>query len=140
MRVDQPLPTTRSPAWLLALLSAAIGTMVALAAGELLVRWLNPQATMVPRSRFSAAYGLEFHPNRTMVHELSGRWRFEYTTNGVVIINGKPLLESYTKTTVPWEVAPAALGPNEYYVMGDNRAVSVLGPIDRKTIIGKVVF
>ena len=66
--------------------------------------------------------------------------RFEYTTNFVVTINGEPLRESYTKTTVPWKVAPAALGPDEYYVMGDNRSVSVLGPIDRKLIIGKVVF
>ena len=65
--------------------------------------------------------------------------RFNYT-NGVVTIDGEPLQELYTKTTVPWSVAPAALGPDEYYVMGDNRAVSVLGPIDRKLIIGKVVY
>ncbi len=65
--------------------------------------------------------------------------RFDYT-NGIVTINGEPLQEPYTKTIVPWVITPAALGPNKYYVMGDNRAVSVLGPIDRKIIIGKVVF
>lgn len=65
--------------------------------------------------------------------------RFLYT-NGMVFINGQPLDESYTKTVVPWPIAPAVLGPDDYYVMGDNRAVSVLGPIGFKHIIGKVVF
>ena len=65
--------------------------------------------------------------------------RFSYE-NGAVSINGEPLREPYTKTEVPWMVAPAALGPDEYYVMGDNRRVSVLGPIDFKIILGKVVF
>lgn len=76
----QPTNSRRSP-WMLALLTIAISTAIALLAGELLVRWLAPQATMVPRSRFSAAYGLEFHPNRTMVNQLSGKWHFKYTTN-----------------------------------------------------------
>ncbi len=80
MHASQRPPSVR-PAWLMALLTTVISILLVLAAGELLVRWLGPQATMVPRSRFSAAYGLEFHPNRTMVNELSGRWRFEYTIN-----------------------------------------------------------
>jgi hypothetical protein len=71
----------KRPVWLLALLTLLISLLLVLAAGELLVRWLDPQATMLPRSRFSAAYGLEFHPNRVMVNELSGQWRFSYTTN-----------------------------------------------------------
>lgn len=72
---------TRRPVWLLALLTSIVSVLLMLLAGELLVRWLDPQATMLPRSRFSAAYGLEFHPNRVMVNELSGQWRFSYTTN-----------------------------------------------------------
>ena len=71
----------RRPRWLLALLTALISVLLTLTAGELLVRWLDPQAIMLPRSRFSAAYGLEFHPNRVMVNELAGQWRFEYSTN-----------------------------------------------------------
>jgi GDSL-like Lipase/Acylhydrolase family len=81
MSPDPTLALSRRRTWLLALLTAAISTVLALLSCELLVRWLDPQATMVPRSRFSAAYGLEFYPNRTMVNELSGQWRFEYTTN-----------------------------------------------------------
>ena len=71
----------RRPRWWLAVLTAAISMLLTLAASELLVRWLDPQAIMLPRSRFSAAYGLEFHPNRVMINELAGQWRFEYSTN-----------------------------------------------------------
>jgi hypothetical protein len=52
-----------------------------LAVAEVAVRLIDPQATMIPRSRFSAAYGLEFHPDRVIVNELAGQWRFEYTAN-----------------------------------------------------------
>jgi hypothetical protein len=65
----------------LALLTFAISTVLTLVSGELLVRWLDPQATMVPRSRFSANYGLEFFQDRKMVNELPGEWHFEYNTN-----------------------------------------------------------
>jgi signal peptidase I len=59
---------------------------------------------------------------------------------GVVAINGVPLREPYIETKVPWEVTAETLGPDEYYVMGDNRAVSVLGAISVERIVGKVVF
>lgn len=60
--------------------------------------------------------------------------------DGVVSINGELLKEPYVQTKVPWEEKPATLGPNDYYVMGDNRAVSVLGAIPFERIVGKVVF
>ena len=59
---------------------------------------------------------------------------------GVVAINGVPLREAYIETRVPWPVKPITLGPNDYYVMGDNRAVSVLGPVPSERVIGKVVL
>jgi hypothetical protein len=31
------------------------------------------------------------------------------------------------------------LGPDEYFVVGDNRATTVLGPVPFKDIIGKVL-
>lgn len=61
-------------------------------------------------------------------------------TNGAVFINGRALKEAYINTRVPWVNPPAKLGPDTYYVMGDNRAVSVLGPIHSHLIIGKVVY
>lgn len=51
-----------------------------------------------------------------------------------------PLREPYIETTVLWPVKPITLGPNDYYVMGDNRAVSVLGPVPSERVIGKVVL
>ncbi|HTD68229.1 MAG TPA: signal peptidase I [Candidatus Limnocylindria bacterium] len=59
---------------------------------------------------------------------------------GVVAINGLRLDEPYARSRIAWSNAPVALGPNDYYVMGDNRAISVLGPISSDRIIGKVVF
>jgi signal peptidase I len=59
---------------------------------------------------------------------------------GVVAINGKLLSEPYTKTKVPWTNDPVVLGPQDYWVMGDNREISVLGAVPLKRIIGKVVF
>ncbi len=73
--------TGRSRAWLLAAATMLVSLLVTLGLAELMVRWLEPQQTMAPRSKFSAAYGLEFHPNRVMVQELAGQWRFEYTVN-----------------------------------------------------------
>ncbi len=95
-----PEPTRRRTL-LLALLTAGIALVIALALGEFLVRWIAPQETMTPRSKFSSAYGIEFHPNRVMVNELSGQWRFAYTTNeqghrGPVI----PVSNAYPKPNV----------------------------------------
>ena len=65
-------------------------------------------------------------------------------TNGVVFINGVLLSERYVETRVPedfgMEGNAIPLGPDTYYVMGDNRAVSVLGKVRIDKIIGKVAF
>jgi signal peptidase I len=63
-------------------------------------------------------------------------------TNGVVFINGVLLPEQYVKTRVPaeWPHDAVKLAAETYYVMGDNRAVSVLGKIRIDQIVGKVVF
>lgn len=59
---------------------------------------------------------------------------------GKIYINGKRLNESYEKQTTAGNV-DLMLGPDQYYVMGDNRGGSsdsrVFGPIDRNTIEGK---
>ena len=60
--------------------------------------------------------------------------------DGVVAINGQRLNEAYTSTKVPWTNDPVVLGPQDYYVMGDNREISILGSVPLKRIIGKVVF
>jgi signal peptidase I len=66
--------------------------------------------------------------------------------NGTVILNGKPLQESY----VPDEyrdrmsVLPQRIPPNEYFVLGDHRSSSndsrMWGFVPRNYIYGKAVF
>lgn len=50
-------------------------------AGELLIRLTIPQCSLYPCTQFSESYGFIPYPNTRMVHEVPGRWRFEYTTN-----------------------------------------------------------
>jgi len=63
---------------------------------------------------------------------------------GVVFINGQRLNEPYVKYNAPWQVAELSLGPDEYYVVGDNRSMRPdwheHGAILRRRIIGKVLF
>lgn len=61
--------------------------------------------------------------------------------SGIPHVNGVAMRETYTQTKVPWKSRDAAqLGTDEYYVIGDNRAVTVLGAIRADQIIGKVAF
>ncbi len=68
-------------------------------------------------------------------------------SDGIVFINGSPLKENYAKEPVldPGEAREAViLGPDEYFVLGDNRNDSIdsrsseIGKIRRKHITGKV--
>jgi signal peptidase I len=57
-----------------------------------------------------------------------------------VFVNGKPLVESYRVRPLLWRLPPVQLGANDYFVMGDNRPMSLLGPVRRDHIIGKSLF
>ncbi len=63
---------------------------------------------------------------------------------GVVLIDGRPLEEPYVKFRSRWQVAPVALGPDEYFVIGDNRGMRrelhEFGVVARERIVGKVLF
>lgn len=61
--------------------------------------------------------------------------------DGRVLINDQVLQEPYIDSKIPWTELPAVtLAPDEYYVIGDNRATSVLGPVSFDRVIGQVVF
>jgi signal peptidase I len=60
--------------------------------------------------------------------------------HGVFYINGKPLQDEFSQWRVNWEFDPITLGPNEYFVIGDNRTYSMFGKFNRDHILGKVVF
>lgn len=64
--------------------------------------------------------------------------------DGKLIINGKPMDEPYVKRPCSWTHKPLQLGPNEYYVVGDNRSMAwddhEHGAANRQRIVGKVLF
>lgn len=61
--------------------------------------------------------------------------------DGRVYINGKLLPEPWTPNPASYSREAVTLGPNEYYVLGDNRNNSsdshTWGPVDEKQLIGK---
>ncbi len=60
--------------------------------------------------------------------------------DGKLVINGKPHPEYYTESTVPWQFDTVTVRENCYFVIGDNRATSVLGVIPADRIVGKVIY
>lgn len=61
----------------------------------------------------------------------------------VVYINGEPLEENFARRKCLRAIPERTLGPDEYFVMGDNRPVSTdsrrVGPILRKQMLAKSV-
>jgi signal peptidase I len=61
--------------------------------------------------------------------------------HGHLLVNGAPVDEPYLKHHSPAPpLDPVKLGPNQYYVIGDNRMNSDRGWIDRDRIVGKIVL
>jgi signal peptidase I len=59
---------------------------------------------------------------------------------GTVVVNGAPLIEPYVERPLIWWLDPVTLGPEQYFVMGDNRTYSMLGAVSRDAILGKAFF
>jgi len=59
---------------------------------------------------------------------------------GTVLVNGQPLVEPYIEHPLLWILPPVQLGPDDYFVMGDNRTASMLGAVARHSIVGKAMF
>jgi signal peptidase I len=63
--------------------------------------------------------------------------------NGRLHVDGRPLDEPYVKSPCDWEEPERVLGPGEYYVVGDNRAMPredhVHGIAERWRIVGKLI-
>ena len=64
--------------------------------------------------------------------------------SGRLYIDGKPMDEPYVKFRCYWNHEPVPVGPNQYYVVGDNRdmpwAYHEKGRHTRDRIVGKVIL
>lgn len=65
-------------------------------------------------------------------------------TMGVVTIDGQPLIEPTVHARAPWNVPGVTLGTDEYFVVGDNRAMPAqnhdFGRVKRDRILGRMLF
>ena len=63
---------------------------------------------------------------------------------GVVMIDGEPLIEPHVLYKTLWNMDEVAIGPDEYFLIGDNRGMSMknhdFGKASRDRIIGRMVF
>jgi signal peptidase I len=64
--------------------------------------------------------------------------------NGQVLINGQVLDEPYLRFRGHWTHEPEEVGPDEYFVVGDNRAMGwndhEKGRASRRQILGKILW
>jgi len=64
--------------------------------------------------------------------------------DGRALINGKVLEEPYVKFECDWEIEPIVLGPEQYFVVGDNRSMPKedheMGEPHRDRIVGKILL
>jgi signal peptidase I len=64
--------------------------------------------------------------------------------DGTVLINGQPLAEPYEKWPSHWTLPAKTLGPDEYFIVGDNRTMRwqdhTFGVVERWRIVGKALL
>lgn len=63
---------------------------------------------------------------------------------GMVTVDDVPLAEPTVIYRTPWNLVAFTLGPNEYFVVGDNRSMMIkdhdLGRTTRDRIVGKLLY
>jgi signal peptidase I len=64
--------------------------------------------------------------------------------DGVLTVNNRALEEPYVKRRASWNMHQIALGPGEYFVVGDNRGMRMedheFGRVRRERIAGPLLF
>ncbi len=84
-------------------------------------------------------------PNRDFIKRVIGLpGETVQVRRGQVFIDGQPLDEPYRPRMGSYDAGPIVLGPDEVYVLGDNRNYSsdshAWGPLPMKNIIGKALI
>ena len=99
--------------------------------------------TNIPTGIHQAANWLE-KPHVILLKRVIGRpGETVAFRNGKVLIDGEVLDEPYEKLPCDWTLPPEKLGPDEYFVVGDNRSMPpefhVFGKARRDQILGKTI-
>lgn len=59
---------------------------------------------------------------------------------GRLRVNGIPLHDQFSVEIIPADFEQITLGPDEFFVIGDNRTASIFGKFPRHAILGKLMF
>jgi signal peptidase I len=63
---------------------------------------------------------------------------------GILVVDGRPIDEPYVRQRRPWTTTEVTLGPDEFFVVGDNRDMRMdqheFGRVKRARIAGPVLF
>jgi signal peptidase I len=106
--------------------------------------WHEPQRGDVVTIRFAQPQPLSAPRQMLMKRIIGLPGETVAFHNGHVYINGELLPEPYLKNECNWEHAPIVCGPNQYYVVGDNRSMPfenhTQGRAQRDHIVGKVLL
>ncbi len=105
-----------------------------------LAYWRHP-----PRRGDIIVFRHPLNPKRTLIKRVIGLPGETVSVHdGQVYINGQPLPEPYILASPHYKVAPVTVGPDEVYVLGDNRNNSsdshAWGLLKREYIVGKAVW
>jgi signal peptidase I len=107
-------------------------------------KWREPQRGDVVSIRFFETDSLSPPPSMLMKRIIGLPGETVSFHAGHAYINGELLDESYIKFSCDWEHGPIQCGPDEYYVVGDNRSMPFedhkQGRAKRSLIMGKVLL
>ncbi len=63
---------------------------------------------------------------------------------GQLLVDGRPVAEPYVKHRAPWNESELALGPDEYFLVGDNRSMPARdhthGAFAAQRIVGRILW
>jgi signal peptidase I len=109
------------------------------------INFINCLAYLRHEPQRGDVVGIRFSGNHTMLVKrivgLPGETM--QFSHGKVLIDGQELVEPYLKLANKfWDSPPKLLGPQEYYVVGDNRSMPIedhtKGAAERNRIVGKI--
>jgi signal peptidase I len=110
------------------------------------VNFINQQAYRYRKPHRGDVIGVKFSGKHLMLFKRIVALPGEAVAieQGLVMINGQPLAEPYVKHRTNWVLSARRMGPEEYFVIGDNRGMPQqyheFGAAEASRIVGKVLW